>query len=165
MGGDTEEDGEENSRNPAESPRHDPKGEKTEVNPWSKRAEWQEYLIGLGRPDLLACVEEPDVRMDAGIDEVSPEAIDAQMWKAMDGMIRFSQESVTRRVGVFVKMEAIRTEMHQTRFQPLQPYMDEHAFTKHTYPWKQIITFFARTQREHDWESPKYRFTKRQRQT
>jgi len=61
----------------------------------------------------------------------------------MDGMIRFSQKSVTKRVGVFVRMEAIRTEMHQTRFQPLQPYMDEHVFAKHTRPWKQIVMFFA----------------------
>lgn len=144
-------------------------GEKTEVNPWLQRTGWQEYLMGLERPDLLACVEEPDVSMDASQwereDEVSPEAIDAQIWKAMDGMIRFSQESVTKRIGVFVRMEAIRTEKHQTRYQPLQAYMDEHAFAKHTYAWKQIVMFFARTQREHDWESPKYRFTKRQRQT
>ncbi|KAK3065108.1 hypothetical protein LTS18_010261 [Coniosporium uncinatum] len=124
------------------------KGEKTEVNPWLKRAGWQDVDVDQRERE-----------------EVSPEAIDAQIWKAMDGMIRFSQESVTKRIGVFVRMEAIRTEMHQTRFEPLQAYMDEHAFAKHTRPWKQIVMFFARTQREHDWESPKYRFTKRQRQT
>jgi len=36
------------------------KGETTEANPWLKRTGWQEYLMDLGRPDLLACVDEPD---------------------------------------------------------------------------------------------------------
>jgi len=43
--------------------------------------------------------------------------------------------------------------------------MDEHAFAKHTQPWRQVVMSFARTQREHEWASPKYRFTKRQRRT
>ncbi|KAK5011755.1 hypothetical protein LTR28_005091 [Elasticomyces elasticus] len=30
--------------------------------------------------------------------------------------------------------------------------------------WKQLLMFFARTQREHEWRSPKYRFTGRQRE-
>jgi hypothetical protein len=63
---------------------------------------------------------------------------------------------------VFVRLEAIRTEMHQTRFQPLQPYMDKEAIVKHTRPWQQMLMFFARTQREHGWKSPQYRFRRRQ---
>jgi hypothetical protein len=35
---------------------------------------------------------------------------------AMDGLTRFSQAPVIERVGVFVWLEAIRTEKHQTRF-------------------------------------------------
>ncbi|KAL7778328.1 hypothetical protein CFE70_005007 [Pyrenophora teres f. teres 0-1] len=77
----------------------------------------------------------------------------------MDG-----QASVIDRIGVFVRLEAIRTEMHQTRFQPLQPYMDKDAVVKHIRPWQQMLMFFARTQKEHGWKSPKYRFTRRQRE-
>jgi hypothetical protein len=62
-------------------------------------------------------------------------------------------------------LEAIRTEKHQTRFQPLQPYMDKDAIVKHVRPWQQMLMFFARTQREHTWKSPKYRFNRRQRET
>jgi hypothetical protein len=65
---------------------------------------------------------------------------------------------------VFVRLEAIRTEKHQTRFQPLQPYMDEKSISEHVWPWQQMLIFFARTQREHTWKSPKYRFTRRQRE-
>ena len=43
----------------------------------------------------------------------------------MEGVARFSQASVIYWIGVFVRLEAIRTEKHQTRFQPLQPYIDE----------------------------------------
>lgn len=60
-------------------------------------------------------------------------------------------------------MEAIRTEKHQTRYQPLQPYMDEKALGNHSRPWKQVLMFFARTQKKHEWKSPKYRFTSQQR--
>jgi hypothetical protein len=60
--------------------------------------------------------------------------------------------------------QAIPTEKHQTRFQPLQPYMDQKSIGDHTRPWQQILMFFARTQREHAWKSPAYRFTRRQRE-
>jgi hypothetical protein len=76
------------------------------------------------------------------------EPIEAAIWAAMDGLTRFSQASVIERVGVFVRLEAIRTEKHQTRFQPLQPYMDDEAIGKHTRPWQQVLMFFARTQKE-----------------
>jgi hypothetical protein len=82
----------------------------------------------------------------------------------MSGLARFSQASVINRIGVFVRLEVIRTEKHQTRFQPLQPYMDKDAIVKHVRPWQQMLMFFARTQREHTWESPQYRFTRRQRE-
>jgi hypothetical protein len=49
----------------------------------------------------------------------------------MDGLARFSQASVINQISVFVQLEAIRTEKHQTRFQPLQPYMDKDAIIKH----------------------------------
>ncbi|KAG9375597.1 hypothetical protein A1F94_013807 [Pyrenophora tritici-repentis] len=42
--------------------------------------------------------------------------------------------------------------------------MDKNAIVKHTRPWQQMLMFFARTQKEHGWKSPKYRFTRRQRE-
>ena len=102
---------------------------------------------------------EPDLRSD---DEGEP--VEAAIWAAMAGLLRFSQASVIERVGVFVRLEAIRTEKHQTRFQPLQPYMDKEAIVKHTRPWQQVLMFFARTQKEHAWKSPQYRFKRRQRE-
>ena len=82
----------------------------------------------------------------------------------MDGLARVSQASVVERTGIFVRMEAIRTEKHQTRYTPLQAYMDEKSIKERSRPWKQILMFFARTQREHRWKSPKYRFTQQQRE-
>jgi superfamily II DNA helicase RecQ len=134
-------------------------GEKDEVNPWLDRTQWPRYLEGLQWPDLLACVEEPN--SDPKKEE---EPVEAAIWEAMDGLARISQASVMERTGVFVRMEAIRTEKHQTRYQPLQPYMDEKSIGEHARPWKQMLMFFARTQREHEWKSPKYRFTRRQRE-
>ncbi|PSN59182.1 hypothetical protein BS50DRAFT_658963 [Corynespora cassiicola Philippines] len=134
-------------------------GEKDEINPWLERTGWLPYLIDMKRPELLACVEEPN--SDPNQDE---EPVEAAIWEAMDGLVRFSQASVIHQTGVFVRLEAIRTEKHQTRFQPLQPYMDEKSIIEHSRPWKQMLMFFARTQREHTWKSPRYRFTRRQRE-
>jgi hypothetical protein len=34
-------------------------GERNEVNPWLERTQWLPYLVGMERPELMACVEEP----------------------------------------------------------------------------------------------------------
>jgi hypothetical protein len=72
------------------------------------------YLVGMERPDLLACVEEPVTEPDPRKEEAEP--VEAAIWTAMDGLARFSQTSVINRIGVFVRLEAIRTKKHQTRF-------------------------------------------------
>ncbi|KAJ9634897.1 hypothetical protein H2199_008761 [Coniosporium tulheliwenetii] len=146
-------------------------GEEDEVNPWLERTQWQPCLGGLQRPELLGCVREPTVaepdrdrRSRREAEEEPDEPVERAIWEAMDELARISQASVIERVGVFVRLEAIRTEKHQTRYQPLQPYMDEKSIGDHVRPWKQMLMFFARTQKEHDWRSPKYRFTRRQRE-
>jgi hypothetical protein len=113
------------------------------------------------RADLMACIEEPVAKPDPRSDNEA-EPVESAIWAAMAGLTRFSQASVIKRVGVFVRLEAIRTEKHQTRFQPLQPYMDQEAIVKHTRPWQQVLMFFARTQKEHAWKSPGYKFMRRQ---
>ncbi|KAJ4395074.1 hypothetical protein N0V91_011088 [Didymella pomorum] len=139
-------------------------GEKDEVNPWLERTQWLPYFVGMERPELMACIEEPVADADPR-QEQKAEPVEAAMWAAMEGLARFSQASVIHRIGVFVRLEAIRTEKHQTRFRPLQPYMDEKSIVEHVRPWQQILMLFARTQREHEWKSPAYRFTRRQRET
>jgi hypothetical protein len=61
-------------------------------------------------------------------------------------------------------VEAIRSEKGQTPHRPLLAYMDEAAIKKHVQPWQQILAFIARTQAPHNWTSPKYGMTARQRQ-
>ncbi|KAL5373159.1 hypothetical protein DPSP01_012912, partial [Paraphaeosphaeria sporulosa] len=113
------------------------------------------YLVGMERPNLLASVGAP---------EAEEEPVAAAIWEAMGGLARISQASVIHHVGIFVRLEAIRTEKHQTWYEPLQPYMDEKSISEHARPWQQILMFFWRTQQEHTWKSPKYRFTKGQRE-
>jgi hypothetical protein len=48
--------------------------------------------------------------------------------------VQFSQASVINQIGVFVRLEAIRTEKHQTQFQLLQLYIDKDAIVKHVRP-------------------------------
>ncbi|KAF2828922.1 hypothetical protein CC86DRAFT_368090, partial [Ophiobolus disseminans] len=61
-----------------------------------ERTQWLLYLVGIERADLIACIEElaaePDLRSDNKGEPV--EAL------------------VIKRVGVFVRLEAIRTEKH-----------------------------------------------------
>jgi hypothetical protein len=138
-------------------------GERNEVNPWVERTQWLPYLVGMERADLMACIKEPVAEPDLrGDNEAEP--VEAAIWGAMDVLTRFSQASVIERVGVFVGLEVILTDKHQTRYQPLQPYMDQNAIVKHMRPWQQMLMFFARTQKEHRWKSPRYRFTRRQRE-
>ncbi|KAK5243870.1 hypothetical protein LTR16_007789, partial [Cryomyces antarcticus] len=51
-------------------------GEADEVNPWLERAQWHRYLVGLERPELMSCVEEP-------VKEEEP--VEAVVWETMDG--------------------------------------------------------------------------------
>jgi hypothetical protein len=125
-------------------------GERDTVNPWVERTQWLPYLVGMERPELMVYVEEPVAVPDCR-QEQQAETVDAAMWVAMEGLARFSQASVIDRVGLFVRFEAILTEKHQTRLQPLQPYMNEESISEHARPWQQMLMFFARTQREHAW--------------
>jgi hypothetical protein len=73
------------------------------------------YLVGIERPNLLACVEEPVTKPDLQKEEEA-ELVKAAIWAAMDGLAQFSQTSVINRISVFVQLEAICTKKHQTQF-------------------------------------------------
>jgi hypothetical protein len=88
------------------------------------------YLVGIERPDLLACVKEPVSDANPQKDkEAKP--VEVAIWTAMDRLVRFSQASVIDWISVFVQLEAIRTKKHQTQFQLLQLYIDKDAIVKH----------------------------------
>ncbi len=131
-------------------------GEATEVTPWLKRTGWLKYLDGCDRENLLEAVRQPNVNED---DDDDP--IEAAVWQAMGEVAAISQTTVENS-GVMLRLEAIRTEMHQTRYQPLQPYQDAKTVDDQCKPWQQMLMFFVRTQREHGWKSPPYRFNERQ---
>ncbi|EKG08964.1 hypothetical protein MPH_14081, partial [Macrophomina phaseolina MS6] len=124
-------------------------GEKDEVSPWLDRTQWLPYLVDLNRDELLAAIEEPNTNPDR-----EEEPIAAAVWKAMDDIACISQDSTTKRVGIFIRMEMMKTEKHQNQYQPLQPYMDEEAIVDRSRAWKQVLMFFVRTQQQHDWRSP-----------
>jgi hypothetical protein len=58
------------------------------------------------RADLIACIEKPVAEPDPRSDNEG-EPIEAAIWAAMAGLMRFSQASVIERVGIFVWLEAI----------------------------------------------------------
>jgi hypothetical protein len=68
-------------------------GERDEVNPWLERTQWLPYLVGMERPELMACIEEPVAELDPRgrhRDEQRAEPVEAAMWEAIDGLARFS---------------------------------------------------------------------------
>lgn len=71
---------------------------------------------------MSKCIREPivarpdgDERFPSKVEEEPDEPIERPIWEAMDELARISQASVIERVGVFVRLELIRTEKHQTR--------------------------------------------------
>lgn len=59
-------------------------------------------------------------------------------------------------------MEAVRTDMFEVKYNPLQPYLEIRSIAKHCRPWQQMLMFFVRTWKAHEWKSPSYRLTRRQ---
>jgi superfamily II DNA helicase RecQ len=140
------------------------KGAADEVSPWLKRTGWIEYFEDCDRDDLLQSIREPNTNEDDNKDEnedEDKEAVESAIWQAMGEVADISQTTVTQS-GVMLRLEAIRTEMHQTRYQPLQPYQDASQINRRCRSWQQMLMFFVRTQRQHEWKSPPYRFSRRQ---
>jgi hypothetical protein len=80
-----------------------------------ERTQWLPYLVGIERPELMAYVEEPVAEPDPR-QEQQAEPVEAAMWAAIDRLAQLSQASVIHCVGNFVRLEAIQTEKHQTRY-------------------------------------------------
>ena len=77
------------------------------------------------------------------------------------GSMALTAQHISGQCGHLIWVEAVRTELGQTPFRPLQAYMKPEAVTEYLVPWQQIITFFARTQHPTEpshVEYPIYRF-------
>jgi hypothetical protein len=85
-------------------------GSVDEVNRWVDRTKWSQQLKGFNHEALLDLIVKPDPES---------ELVENAIWNAMDGLGRFSQQTVARRAGLFVRFEAIRSEQSQTRYVPL----------------------------------------------
>ncbi|KAE8555303.1 hypothetical protein EYB25_003851 [Talaromyces marneffei] len=136
-----------------------------EANPWLRRTGWVPYLHSFSSTQLLEYIDMP--AMDDAVNHSPVAALDEHaiqaVWTAMGQVGQISQQSVIH-TGVFVRMEAIRTERHQTRYQPLEAYQDLETMTERVRPWQQMLMFFWRTQQcASDERHPPYRFTQRQR--
>ena len=122
--------------------------EGTEFVPWLETMGWPAYLKGLDRQALMALVKTPNAEQ---------EPLVAIIWDAMDSMLRHSQQTVKKHAGYYLRMEVVRSEAKQTKYRPLQPYMDPDAVKDYARPWKQIIAMFVRM-RGRENEGPKYQF-------
>lgn len=87
--------------------------------------------------------------------------IDHTLWEAMGELAAISQFTVGQS-GVMLRLEAVKSEIDQQQFQPLRPYQEVASIKHHCRPWQQMLMFFIRTQRPHDWSSPAYQFNRRQ---
>ncbi|KAJ5396387.1 uncharacterized protein N7487_003512 [Penicillium crustosum] len=128
-----------------------------EANPWLRRTQWAEYLQGSDPDDLIQCVRRPERG-----DQLEAERTAAAIWDAMEAVTHRSQR-VTALTGHTIRIAAIRVQRDQLPHKPLQAYMDADNIQRHCLPWQQILMFFARTQTPHQWKSPSYRLTPRQR--
>ena len=72
-------------------------------------------------------------------------------------MLHYYQQTVKKYTGYFLRIEVIRSKAKQTKYRPLQPYMDPKAMKDYARLWKQIVAFFVRTQARQD-QGPVYRF-------
>ncbi|KAL8991046.1 MAG: hypothetical protein Q9169_007961 [Polycauliona sp. 2 TL-2023] len=122
--------------------------EGTEFVPWLERMGWPTYLQGLDRQELMDLVKTPDPE---------EEPLMTIVWDAMNDMLHHSQQTVKKHAGYFLRIEVVRSEAKQTKYRPLQPYMDPDAMKDYTRPWKQIVAFFVRTRARAD-EGPVYKF-------
>jgi hypothetical protein len=104
-------------------------GEKNEVNPWLQRTGWEVYLKDYNREELLASVEKP------GGNPEKEEHFEEIVWGTMTRVATTSQDTVSKS-GVFIRMEAIRTEEHQTRYTPLETYWDPESIDRRAQPWR-----------------------------
>lgn len=90
--------------------------DRDQANLWLERTQWQKYLVGKNREELLRATRKPggeeedrknkNRRWKAPGEEEdnSNEPIETAVWEAMEKVARISQESVAKRAGVSMRM-------------------------------------------------------------
>lgn len=143
-------------------------GEADEVNPWLKRAGWLPYLEGFSSRDILRLIEEPAddeavllSQVDESDTDVFRERVAAVIWHAVADVARISQETVSQS-GVMLRFEAIRTEVHQNLYHPLDSYQTRDSIARQGRYWQQIVIFLVRARQEHGRQAPPFKFNRRQ---
>ena len=121
------------------------------------------YLSSYSRLFLLALIEMPEPLLNETQPVLSATMADEQairvIWHTMGEIGRLSQQALGQ-VGISVRLEAIRTEKHQTQYRPLESYQDLDMIVQHIRPWQQVLMFIWRTQIEASKPlPPSYRFT------
>ena len=86
-----------------------------EVQPWLEKTGWPKYLKELNRQKLMDSVKIPNAK------EKSLKLI---VWDATGKMLRHSQATAKKKAGYYLRMEVVRSEVHQTRYRSLQAYID-----------------------------------------
>ncbi|KAJ6080557.1 hypothetical protein N7467_010310 [Penicillium canescens] len=124
---------------------------------FKEESELPQVIDASERDDANPWLHPPDANSSDPI-ELAAYAI----WDSMAAVARISQLVCTK-TSYTIRTEAVRTERDRLPHQPLQAYMDADNIERHTIPWQQILMFFTRTQGAHEWASPNYKFTKRQR--
>ena len=94
------------------------------MNPWLRRTGWVPYLTGCPQGDLLAAIRKPEEHADE-----RDEGIASVVWNAVGDMAAMAESGV-RRSGVMLRFEAIRTEIDQVRYAPLEPYRERERVRK-----------------------------------
>ena len=79
---------------------------------------WPIYLRGLDRQELIGLVKTPDA---------AEEPLVAIVWDAINNMLHYCQQTVKKHAGYFLRIEVMRSKAKQTKYHPLQPYMDPEA--------------------------------------
>lgn len=130
-------------------------GDLDEATPWLNRTGWARYMRGL---PLRPVVESMDRPAD---DAVGDDGTALAIWCAMDRLAQVSQR-IAKASGHILRIEIARTKQAESPHDPLMAYMRDVDIHRHVEPWQRILMFFARTQVDHEWESPSYEFTERQ---
>lgn len=124
-----------------------------EPSPWLERARWAEYLGGYDREILLGLIGKPDTPLLSLV------------WTIFDGLASKIQQ-ILAHTGIFARFEIVRTEKDQSRAKPFRAYQDSTKILVYGKPWKQILSFFVRTQLNPDENSyPSYFLTEDQMNT
>ncbi|KAJ5162549.1 hypothetical protein N7492_007941 [Penicillium capsulatum] len=133
----------------------DRQGDLDEATPWLNRTGWVQYLQGTPREPLGQSIARPKD------DAEGPERAALAIWEAMARLAKVSQD-VAKSCGHLLRIDIARTMKDESPHSPLLAYLNAAGIQKHVEPWQQILMFFARTQVNHNWRSPEYKFTPRQ---